>query len=148
MGATFATFVVLLLLTYILLPLFGRGRGTKIDHSIVNLKFLANALSLYAQDNNGLLPPMHNTAGVGKSLSEYTVITESPSGKVSSALIEPLSGDPYQPNPSLSGKQLSRCNPGTVAFYNRHTDKFGRQLAVTLDGQIRYLSEQDTHVEK
>jgi hypothetical protein len=62
------------------------------------LKQLANALTLYAEDWDAALPPMKDAVTVRRALLPYV-------RKNDEVLIDPRTNEPYQPNPSLSGKR-------------------------------------------
>jgi len=153
---------ILLLVVAVVFPMFTQSRGSRIDYSIVHLKGMAIALSMYAQDHQGVLPPMQNPEVVKQNLASYAVYRETPfgrkevvkkvlsrygvylgtsSGQTDSALTDPDSGKPFQPNPFLSGKSLNLCKPDAIAFYSETLDRYGFYRCVTLDGHLQNLDK-------
>ena len=72
-----------------------------------NLKQIALAMSMYTQDWDSRLPPMHTPAVFKKALFPYTRTNE--------LFIQPGLGKPYEVNARLSGvNAIALTNPGSV----------------------------------
>jgi hypothetical protein len=82
--------------------------------SLGNLKQLAPAFEMYTQDYDGRLPPMMDPAAVKKALLPYV--------RTEAVFVHPTTGEPYQPNPTLSHRQLNSIDQPdkVVAFYEGH----------------------------
>lgn len=78
--------------------------------SMFNLQKLYNAIWLYQTDNK-VYPPMHTPQAVAKALLGYGY------PKSKTTFLQPLSGQPYLPNPNLSGKSV--CTTTLSSFTSR-----------------------------
>jgi prepilin-type processing-associated H-X9-DG protein len=90
------------------------------QESLVHLERLGIALQMYAQDYDETLPPMQTPAAVKKALYLYV-------RKNDVVFLDPRTSQPYEPNPSVSGKAV-----GTVGRYVRRAGgKQGRYILMT-----------------
>ncbi|HEY9614070.1 hypothetical protein [Allocoleopsis sp.] len=99
-----------------------------------NLTTLGSALLKYAEEHNGVLPQLNNSATVESALKEWV--------EDQSAFVHPNTSEPYQFNSSLSGKKLAEIpNPEQlVAFYEATSAKDGSRGVVFLDGRTERIS--------
>lgn len=134
------------IVTPFLLPVFVSVRGSRRDITGSRLHVLGLALEQYAQDYGGRLPPMQDSAGVRGPLALYAEGTKTTSGERDSVFVDPETQEPFQPNPSLSGRKLAsfgKARKWTVAFYAPHPDQFGVRQVLMLDGQPRRVRAAD-----
>jgi prepilin-type processing-associated H-X9-DG protein len=124
-----------------------------------HLKQLGVALLMYAQDYNEMLPPMKDAAAVKRLLLPYVRGNEA-------VFVHPQTGEPYRPNPSLSGRRRSSIAmvsgrdsrgkairprrhraeiPGSpaqvVAFYEASPAPDGTRAVLFLDGHVGVIRE-------
>lgn len=106
------------------------------EQSQKNIRELAVAILMSAQDNDEVLPSMSDAPSVKRALYRY-VHTKDPYVYVS-----PDTGEPYQPNPALSGHKLSSISsPGTfVSFYEATAASDGKRAVAYLNGRAARLS--------
>ncbi len=99
-----------------------------------NLRQLGAAILLYAQDGDKTLPPLDDLAATRKALLPYAGMKD--------VFTHPATRQPYQPNPSLSGKKLAAiANPAaTVIFYEAQPTDDQRAI-LFLDGHAERLPE-------
>jgi len=95
-----------------------------------NLKAVLAAVQLYVQDHDDTMPSMTSAGNFEKSVLPYA--------KVRSHFLCPITGKPYQPNYTLSGKARSSLkNPGAVEVAwdaARHPD--GTRCIGYADGHV------------
>jgi prepilin-type processing-associated H-X9-DG protein len=90
------------------------------QESLVHLERLGIALRMYAQDYDETLPPMQTPAAVKKALYLYV-------RKNDVVFLDPRTSQPYEPNPSVSGKAAA-----TAGRYTRRAGgKQGRYILMT-----------------
>ena len=94
-----------------------------------NLKAIGVAMLAYAQDGDKTLPPMKDADATRKALEPYCKIKDA-------------FKDPYQPNPTLSGRKVADIEkPGeTVAFYEAKPSGDTRAV-LYLDGRCERIAE-------
>jgi prepilin-type processing-associated H-X9-DG protein len=120
------------------------GRSEEVQREAqMRLKQLGLALNMYAQDYDGLLPPMGSPAAVKQLLSPYVQ-------KNDLVFLDPWTSQPYLPNPSLSGKRLiaTTTHPADIArpeevigFYQPAPAASGGRNLLFLDGHVQRISE-------
>lgn len=96
-----------------------------------NLKQLATALQMYAQDNDETLPKIKTAEDIAAALD------------VSSRILrQPASNQPYLPNPALAGLALGDiADPGeTPVFYEPTPAEDGSRSVAFLDGHVAPVS--------
>lgn len=105
--------------------------------SVVNLKQLGLALIQYTQDYDEALPPMKKYAKTQEILLPYI--------KDVSVFTNPITKEPYQANPVISGVSLAKIeNPSeTVAFYEGSPAADGTRGVCFLDGHVKRIKETD-----
>jgi len=110
---------------------FGRS-----DPSLMNLRQLATAVLMYAQDYDDVLPPMKTEAQAREALLPYI--------RNESVFVHPVTKKPYKPNPVLSGKKIKHiANPaGMVLFYESDPVDELRGAAF-LDGHAARLNSEE-----
>jgi prepilin-type processing-associated H-X9-DG protein len=132
--------------------------GNGVPSSVSQLKQIGLALLMYAQDYDEMLPPMQNAATVKRALSPYVRGNEA-------VFADPLTHEPYQPNPGLSGRRRSlvvtsgrdsqgkptrpRRHPSeipapaaqVVAFYEASPAPDGTRAVLFLDGHVQVIPE-------
>jgi hypothetical protein len=104
---------------------------------IASLESLGWALQGYASENDGVLPKIDSPAAAKEALESFV--------GDSSAFVHPVTSEPYQPNPTLSGKKLAEIpNPNdTIAFYEATPAADGSRGVVYLDGVARRIAAAD-----
>lgn len=102
-----------------------------------SLSTLAFALQGYANEHNGVLPNLDSPAAAREALESFVGDP--------SAFVHPMTSEPYQPNPSLSGKTLADiANPSaTIAFYEATPDADGTRNVSYLDGAVDRIAATD-----
>lgn len=99
--------------------------------SLSNLRQLALAMLMCAEDYDDALPPMENAEAMQEVLLPYV--------KNGDIFFHPETGEPYQPNPTLSGKRLADfADPAkTIAFYEPTPAEDGSRGAAFVDGHAK-----------
>jgi hypothetical protein len=141
-GTALAVVFALVPFALVLFPTLASVRGSRSDPCANNLIVLATALSLYAENNHGFLPPMRDAEEAGRALADYLLVTDQPGGRRGTALVDPRTGGLFRPNPQRSGRKLASFGPAqaqTVAFWDTHADRSGRWRVAMLDGTLRSL---------
>lgn len=118
----------------VLFPVFAKAREkARATTSISNLRQLAIALQMYAQDNNDKLPVMKTTADMKKYLTAYLGSDQQ--------FVSPRTGEAYLPNPGISGKALGAIDhPDTmIAFYENTPGPDGTRAVAFLDGHVELV---------
>ena len=102
--------------------------------SLSNLKQLALALSMYAQDWDAQLPPMDDPATVKEALLPYAN-----SGAI---FINPMTKKPYLPNAKFSQRKLIHLPypAEMVVFYEAQPQPDGSRDASFLDGHAKRVT--------
>jgi hypothetical protein len=102
-----------------------------------NMKQVATAMMMYMQDYDEVLPPMQDAERLKKVVMPYV--------KNEDVFKSPATGQPFQPNPRLSGRKLSSLgNPaGVVVLYSAAPEPDGTRLVVRADGQVRSVSAEE-----
>lgn len=110
--------------------------------SLSNLKQIGAALTRYAQDHDGFLPPMQDTTALESALiPAYVSDTQE--------FVSPLTRTEYQTNPSISRSKMESLNAGgrIVIMYEdrpsrlgKFSPRFGRAVLLA-DGHVRMISE-------
>ena len=105
-----------------------RDKAAKVS-GLQNLKAIGVALLAYAQDGDKTLPSMKDADATRKALEPYCKIKDA-------------FKDPYQPNPTLSGRKVADIEkPGeTVAFYEAKPSGDTRAV-LYLDGRCERIAE-------
>jgi hypothetical protein len=101
--------------------------------SLSNLRQLALATQMYAQDNEEMLPTWKTPDDLKAELNIADKIWT-----------QPLSNLPYQPNPLVAGKALGDfADPeDVILFYEQTPYADGGRCAAFLDGHVQYMSAQ------
>ena len=132
-GATLAALGVLGLIPWQITAQASRTGSAATDkagqESLVHLERLGIALQMYAQDYDETLPPMQTPAAVKKALYLYV-------RKNDVVFLDPRTSQPYEPNPSLSGKAV-----GTVGRYVRPAGGKQARYILVIKTQIPRRSE-------
>jgi len=107
--------------------------------SLTNLMQLGLAVVMYSQDWDGVLPPMEDAATVQEALWPYV--------KSRDVFYHPETGDPYQPNASVSGKRLADFpHPkDIIIFYEVTPAADGGRCAAFLDAHGQRVERDKWH---
>lgn len=119
----------------VLIPVFSHARGNaRTTQSVSNLRQLALALQMYAQDNKNKLPVLKTPADMKKALGGYL-------GGSDQMFISPHTGEPYAPNPAISGKTLAAfANPESIiVFYEKTPGPDGSRCVAFMDGHVEVV---------
>lgn len=113
----------------------GATKEEATTESLNNLKQLALALLMCANDYDEVLPQLTDAAAVKKTLLPYV--------KSESLFINPVTKQPYLPNPILSGKKLAHItNPrAMVLFFEDSPAPDGTRGVAFLDGHAKRVPE-------
>jgi prepilin-type processing-associated H-X9-DG protein len=116
-------------------PAPGAGQQDVNAASLSRLHQLAKALTAYEWDHDEQLPPLWDAATAKKALLPYV--------RGGSALVHPQTGEPYQPNPTLSRQSLaSTAEPWKMAvFWEARPGADGTRGVVFVDGHVRRVPE-------
>ena len=83
------------------------------NRSVMNLKTISLAWSMYADDNDDKLPDLSNAQTMKEVLARYL---DKDASKAERFFVHPKTGQPYQPNSSLSFKKRGGFrNPSQLA---------------------------------
>jgi len=104
--------------------------------STSNLKQLALGLHQYAQDNDGILPPLDDAAALKKALLPYVK---------SESLFASPAGVAYEANGTLSLRKLAEIkNPAEIAiFYEASAEADGKRAVAYLDGHVKRVTDDE-----
>jgi hypothetical protein len=102
--------------------------------SLSNLKQMALAVVMYAQDSDEVLPPLKTIDAAKEALSPYV--------RDESIFTQPDTDQPYKTNPVLSGKKLAHITDRAdmILFYEAKPAEDGTRGASFLDGHAKRLS--------
>jgi hypothetical protein len=105
--------------------------------SINNLKQLALGVMVYAQDYDEVLPPMQTPAKTQEAVQPYVKNLE--------MFKDPVTGEAYIPNPTLSQKKLAHiANPADfVLYFEPKPAPDGTRGVAFLDGSAKRIKEED-----
>ncbi len=103
------------------------------DQQRADLRELALAVVLYAQDHNNLIPPMDDLASFKKAIQPYVK---------AQTLAPPPDKTFYSLNTILSGKKTAHISvpADMIALYQTQPDKDNSRLVAFLDGHVRRLN--------
>lgn len=105
--------------------------ATSFQKPINDLKMIGLCLAQYANDHGELLPPMTNAESVRKALAEYAG-----NDKI---FYHPTSGEPYQPNPKMTGRRW-QDDAEAVLFFEASANSDGGRAVLFNDGHAEYIS--------
>jgi len=107
--------------------------------SLSNLKQLALALLMWAEDHNEKLPDMPTAEKIKATLLPYA--------KDEDIFASPFNGKPYKYNNSLAGKGVGQPEIPwqTVTFYEDSPDSYELRGVAYLDGHAKRVKESDWH---
>ena len=138
--------VTAFLLWAVLFPVLQKARSDSGPSPLSNVKQLNTALLMYAQDNNGRLPPMNSAIQARSALVPYVRGNERVWHNFERRRYEP--GERrllFHVNPFLSAKRLTQFSPAEqrtmVTFYGRALGRnapSGRYVGF-LDGRARFV---------
>ena len=102
--------------------------------SLSNLKQMALAVLMYAQDYDEALPPLKTIQAAQEALSPYV--------RDESIFTQPDTDVPYKTNPVLSGKKMAHITNAAdmILFYEAKPADDGTRGAAFLDGHAKRLS--------
>jgi len=102
--------------------------------SLNNLKQIGLGLAMFADDNNEKLPDLSDPASLKKALAKYIS-----NDKV---FMHPRTGEPYSPNPALSGKSRQEFNTAeTVVVYEAKPSDDGTRGVLFSDGHVERVTD-------
>lgn len=106
-------------------------------HSAANLKEVGKALQRYVKRHKGVLPPLRDASAMQAALAPHTMDPQ--------VFVHPITGEPYLPNPFLSGKKWKDFSApeAVVAVYEARPYRgmiTGRVL-LFLDGHVKMIAE-------
>ena len=125
-----------MILAAILFPVFWQARLKAQEvSSVSNLKQVALATLMYAQDHDERLPPLKDPTVWKKALIAYS--------KNEGIFKDPRTGEVYQANAAASRKSLAAiANPAEfVVFYKSSPSRGNTRAVAFADGHVRRLSE-------
>jgi hypothetical protein len=95
------------------------------------------ALLMYAQDHGDVLPAMKDAAALRAALSSYV--------PEPSLFRSPMTGEPFAPNPALSGRKYAHISApeSMVALYEATPAEDGTRAVLFLDGNVRRIGAAD-----
>jgi hypothetical protein len=99
------------------------------------LRQVALALSMYADDYGGVLPPMDTIETAWEALSPYLRIAAEPGA---APWTDPETGSPYRTNPYVGGKVASECRE-LVAFYVDQPAADGKRGVAVVSGSVWWM---------
>jgi len=102
--------------------------------SLSNLKQMALAVVMYAQDYDEVLPPLKTLGEAEEALSPYV--------RDESIFAQPDTDVPYKTNPVLSGKKMAHITNAAdmILFYEAKPADDGTRGAAFLDGHAKRLT--------
>jgi len=105
---------------------------------ISSLRQLALAAQMYAQDNDGQYPPLDTQAEMQAALLPYL-------GGAGEMFIDPMAGEPFQPNVWLSKKmEKDVANPAAmVVLYQQQPNPDGTIGVGFADGRARFIDAEE-----
>ena len=100
--------------------------------SMNNLKQVGLGLMMYTEDNGGRLPDLTDSAKMKQVLVKYISNDR--------VFVRPKTGEPYLPNPTLSGKPLKDLKAGEIVVVYEATPADDETRAVLfLDGHVERI---------
>jgi len=112
----------------------GANGGAVNANSVGNLKQIGLGLAMCADDHSGKLPDMSDPQSLKKALAGY--ITDK------NVFVHPKTGKPYQPNPSMSGKEWAGTNTVDAALvYEADPAQDGTREVLFGDGRVDRANE-------
>jgi len=126
----------------VLFPVFAKAREkARIAQSMSNLRQLAVAALIYAQDHDRL-PVMNTAADIKAQLGGDL-------GGGDRLLISPRTNEPYEPNPTVSGKSPDAFDAATmIVFYEKTAGADGSHCAAFLDGHVQVIQAAEWNAAK
>jgi hypothetical protein len=114
-----------------------RSAEERKSQSLNNLKQLALGVMMYVQDYDEILPPMQTPAKVQEVVQPYVKNPE--------MFKDPVTGEAYIPNPTLSQKKLAHiANPADfVLYFEPKPAPDGTRGIAFLDGSAKRIKEED-----
>jgi len=119
----------------ILYPMIARAREkARTVASMSNLRQLASAATMYAQDHDELWPEMKTAGDMPELLMVDAVI-----------LVSPRTNEPYQPNPFIAGKSIGEIDDpiSMIIFYENTPAPDGSRCVAYLDGHVGMIPAAD-----
>jgi prepilin-type processing-associated H-X9-DG protein len=103
--------------------------------SVSNLKMIGIALMMYADDYNNILPDLSDAQNMKKAVAAYVSTDKS---KTEKHFVHPRTGKPYQPNSSLSYKELKGPNASAdiAVVYEDALPEDGTRAVLFGDGHV------------
>jgi prepilin-type processing-associated H-X9-DG protein len=112
----------------------GAHDGSVNAASVSNLKQIGLGLAMCADDHDGKLPNMSDPQSMKKALTKY-ITSEN-------VFVHPKTGKPYQPNPSMSGKEWQETNTvDAVLVYEPDPAQDGTRAVLFGDGHVERVNE-------
>jgi hypothetical protein len=108
--------------------------------SASNLKQIGLGLMMYVDDNNNKFPDLSDAQSLKKAVAAYINKDKSKGEK---SFVHPKTGKPYQPNPSLSGKD-PKAIPSptdTVVVYEAEPAEDGTRAVLFVDAHVERVNE-------
>jgi prepilin-type processing-associated H-X9-DG protein len=103
-------------------------------NSLSNLKQIGLGLAMCADEHNGKLPDMSDPQTMKKALAKYISDEK--------VFVHPKTGKPYQPNPSMSGKEWQGTNTVDAALvYEPDPAQDGTRAVLFGDGHVERANE-------
>lgn len=124
----------LLIFMAIVAPVFGRARvNAQRASSQSNMKRVGLAVIQFSQANNDKFP-------VGRTASSWQIAT-APYVSSPDIFIRPITKEPYNLNPSLSGVDFAAVTDmaGTPMFYEAKEDDLGGHNVLFTDGHVKWI---------
>ncbi|MHB9105929.1 MAG: DUF3352 domain-containing protein [Armatimonadota bacterium] len=118
----------------VLFPVFAKSRErARTVQSMSNLRQLAMAAQMYAMDREKL-PVLKTAADMKEHLGDYL-------GNSEQMFISPRTGEPYVPNPFVSGKSIGVFDNPTImiVLYEKTAGSDGSRCAAFLDGHVEVI---------
>jgi len=133
-GPAMARASAVALIAAVVYPVFAKAREkARQTQSLSNLRQMAMATMMYAQDNDESLPVINTTADIKATLNLSDAVCTQPASQL-----------PYLFNTSISGKSLGDIPPhdapDLVLFYEQTPTADGMRGVAFLDGHVALLS--------
>ena len=119
----------------VIFPVFAKSREkARQSTSLANLRQLAVALLMYAQDNKQKFPVLKTPADIEKNLGLYV-------GGSTQMFISPRTGERYEVNPRISGKSIGAFENLTemIVLYEKTPGPDGSRCVAFMDGHVRLV---------